>query len=432
MKKTLFFILCLMLSGLLSQAQYWHKYTDANISQYLETVAVANNGNILAVTGSGLYLSTNNGATFTKVVGTWASILGPVDITVAKDGTVFGIFADPSANGHHVYKSTDNGVNWTETNIAITTNEGARSITSKGANNIILGTDGGKIYYSSDGGSTSAFTDLTGGSIGSFGVNDFVVSTTTGTVLAIITQGGETINNVGIQHSVLRSSDNGATWAESTSGLVSCLNSTCYRVFSIAANTDGDFFAFMNDRNIYKSIDDGLNWSVVSTLPQTPSNRIICDSNNVLFAYGNSLDTTLAGYDIYRSTDNGLTWNPQHSGFTIFNGLHDCNIDNQGYTYISSTKGLFVNKDITSGIYESKQTAKCILYPNPAHSHFKIENEVLINQIEVYDMVGKKIEVFNNINAKFFSINTSKFRSGLYFVRSITEKGISINKVCVQ
>lgn len=83
-------------------------------------------------------------------------------------------------------------------------------------------------------------------------------------------------------------------------------------------------------------------------------------------------------------------------------------------------RGLFVIKE--SGTTLNTQETRAfdfMMYPNPAKENTVISagKNRLINKIEVFDIVGKKILELTNINKKTFQLPVAKLPSGMYVVK---------------
>lgn len=60
------------------------------------------------------------------------------------------------------------------------------------------------------------------------------------------------------------------------------------------------------------------------------------------------------------------------------------------------------------------------IYPNPATDFIKITNADGIETMEIYNLIGKKVGSFNNINT-FDTYNVSDLPNGMYLVRLLDE-----------
>ena len=132
---------------------------------------------------------------------------------------------------------------------------------------------------------------------------------------------------------VVRSLD-GETWAD-TVGISASVHALAIHP------VDGSLFAGTQDA-IYKSVDRGASWQVLSDLPSRGTiHGIEIDPNNPLVMYA-----TNYGRGVYRSTDGGLTWLPGTSGLTNLQ-LWDLEMhpDNASVLFAGTTGGVFQSVD---------------------------------------------------------------------------------------
>ena len=100
------------------------------------------------------------------------------------------------------------------------------------------------------------------------------------------------------------SKDGGHTWNQSNSGL-SLSSSTTINAITISASKPSEVIALLDNSNIAVSQDGGSTWqSALSPGPQIQDVSIKPDNENVVFAIGRYGD-----FQIYKSTDEGSTWN---------------------------------------------------------------------------------------------------------------------------
>ncbi|MCK9164011.1 MAG: T9SS type A sorting domain-containing protein, partial [Bacteroidales bacterium] len=82
-------------------------------------------------------------------------------------------------------------------------------------------------------------------------------------------------------------------------------------------------------------------------------------------------------------------------------------------------------EDIDVDIVEAK------VYPNPAIDKLNIESKEMIQRLEVYDALGRK--VFSKIpNQNNFSFDISNLERGIYILKLQTKKGIGSYKIVKQ
>lgn len=82
------------------------------------------------------------------------------------------------------------------------------------------------------------------------------------------------------------------------------------------------------------------------------------------------------------------------------------------------------------GINDPANAGQLKLFPNPAKSSLNLSAEFTINQITVFNAVGKVVET-NDVNGLNHTINTSSYYPGVYFVQIVTERGTSTRKFVV-
>ena len=329
---------------------------------------VVKDNDIFAVTDYGIFLSADDGTTWTEAD---SGFSGSATSFYFKDDTIFaGTF-----NGV-VYVSSDNGTSWTATNTGIT-GTGIRSLVLNNGN-IFAGTYLHGIYISTDNGiswnaANSGITNVVvnclaikghrifaGTNIGLFLKNestnswkravsgienpaslkvnsllvngdDILAGTDDGIYLSVNNGTdwrqsysgleGEEIRSLAVngstifagvpQTGIYVSEDNGASWTEKNTGLLSPI------VTSLAVY-DGVIFAGMSYGAIFLSATNGSDWffndSLKSERPMFGINTF-CGNRNNLFIGDN--------HGVLRSTDYGANWsvsleNPDEPGFCVF------------------------------------------------------------------------------------------------------------------
>ena len=79
-----------------------------------------------------------------------------------------------------------------------------------------------------------------------------------------------------------------------------------------------------------------------------------------------------------------------------------------------------------SGIQEVDNTLEFNLYPNPSADNITIETSQKTN-IEIQNVEGRTVKTINNVE-KATIVDLSELSGGVYFIKAITEKGISVKK----
>jgi len=181
------------------------------------------------------------------------------------------LFAGTDSLG--IFRSSDNGCNWTKSDSGITTKH-VRSFATAD-NTLFVVTDEG-LYFSRDTGSSWISTNLTRSDI-------TMVLMHNGSLIAGTEEGG-----------LFRSTDTGETWSNATSGLPNT------GILSLVVHNDTLFAGTLGD-GIFRSTDNGVGWISTSTgLTHTIINALASSGNDLI---AGSIDNS-----IFLSANNGGTW----------------------------------------------------------------------------------------------------------------------------
>jgi len=315
-----------------------------------------------------------------------------------------GVFAGSYSDG--VYRSTDDGVTWTQVN------NGLNNLTIWGlavsGDTLYAGTGMGA-YRSTDNGDN--WTDISNGLAGIYALYDFVFV------------GSDIL--VGTLNSVFKSTDHAASWNYSGSGIVSASSS----IQSLVGNGTSLFAGSYNLGSVYYSGDTGVTWNSVG-LSTYPIRSMGINGSNLFVG---TSDT------IFYSSDNGATWTSRPDGISVLNKWTLCfAFDGNkviagtrgGGVYISDDNGLnwtfkgtglpagsYVNKlvisgnnifagtdyqqgvwkrtltEVTTSLEEVNDQADFDIYPNPASDKLIITAKNLNENSHymVTDITGRKI-----------------------------------------
>ncbi|MCR4827788.1 MAG: choice-of-anchor J domain-containing protein, partial [Bacteroidales bacterium] len=88
------------------------------------------------------------------------------------------------------------------------------------------------------------------------------------------------------------------------------------------------------------------------------------------------------------------------------------------------------NINVTAGTGVENHELNTTIFPNPANNVLNINANSNINRVEVYNMMGQMVGMYN-VNDMNTQINTSNFANGVYTVRIATENGMSTQKFTV-
>ena len=67
------------------------------------------------------------------------------------------------------------------------------------------------------------------------------------------------------------------------------------------------------------------------------------------------------------------------------------------------------------------------IYPNPASEIINVNADVKINEIKIYNALGKLL-IYNNVNNNNFSVNIDDLLPGIYFIELLKENGVPETK----
>ena len=206
------------------------------------------------------------------------------------------------------------------------------------------------------------------------------------------------------------SHDGGNSWNYSETGLVPCTIPT------MTTDVNGKVYAATAGYGIYRTDDDGLSWTMVKGAGPDYSCLIVDADNNFYVAS--------RGYWVYRSTDNAETWQLLKDGLTNKYVL-SLTIDDAGYLYAGTdTSGVFRSKEkVVSGIktHDELTIKELSLFPNPAHGQLTITYSLARSSqvaLTIYDNNGKTLK--NIIEGKKIKgkhetrVNVSDLPPGVY------------------
>ncbi|WP_188463469.1 T9SS type A sorting domain-containing protein [Bizionia arctica] len=82
----------------------------------------------------------------------------------------------------------------------------------------------------------------------------------------------------------------------------------------------------------------------------------------------------------------------------------------------------------TLSIPQEEQINQISIYPNPASDYIHISTSYIIQQVEIFDILGKKVKVVLNSN----QIAVSNLQAGIYIVKVFTDKGEITKKIVIE
>ncbi|HXC04280.1 MAG TPA: PKD-like domain-containing protein [Bacteroidia bacterium] len=283
---------------------------------YSNSSIVALGTTLISSSNGGIYRSTNNGASWTNV-----SALTNATLTVVGSDYL-------AATSGGVYISTNDGLTWTLANGTLTT---VLAFKTNGSS-VYAGTSGGGVYLSTDNGTTwntrntglsgaaltvTSFTfdgtDLyagTGGA-GVYKSTDFgttwnaVNSGITSTYVCAVQMMGANLFIGTTANGVELSTNFGVSWATANNGLVTS------DVRALLYDGSSNVYAGSNGTGAFLSSSNGSNWSGVN----------IGLSSQTVNAYAQIGSTVFAGTNggVFLTTNNGASWTVVNSGLSNTN-----------------------------------------------------------------------------------------------------------------
>lgn len=405
MKKLIFVLLVLFLFTGISFSQTWVQKIQG-VSFW--GLAKDPQGNIYAGgTSKNIYKSTDNGDNWTLVFDN--GLANILYLACDSNNNVLAAYG-----GTGVLKSTNGGLNW---NLIPGSTFGSNTVNSVAfgkPNHIYVGVTGGGIYRSTDGGLTFPDIALSGVNIVTIHVDKYNQD-------RILVSASSTTNN-----GIFLSTDAGATYS---GNLTPDINS-----WAFIQKSAMEFYSVGTSSGypILKSTNGGLNWATISNFTAAKRGGCIDPAGNI-YASGNG--------GAFKSTNNGVSF--VNFNFTI-TANHSLSNGNRIFvaTSGSSNGGVWLYTDTTltgltklntsiPGEYTLEQN-----YPNPFNSITNIKfrtSESGVAVINIYDVSGRPVK--NLINEYLqpgeynYSFSAGDLSSGLYFYRLIINRKTTFSMV---
>ncbi|MCI0552551.1 MAG: T9SS type A sorting domain-containing protein, partial [Anaerolineae bacterium] len=338
-----------------SRAQDFWQQTNGPYGGYIRAFAInpVTQDIFVGTNVGGVYRSTNNGDNWTEV-NTGLTYTRVFAFAMNSNGD---IFAGTGFGG--VFRSTNNGENWTEVNAGLTRTY-VEALAINSSEHIFAGTDGG-VFRSTDNGDSwrEVNTGLTSTHVQALAINSsghIFAGTLNGVFLSTDNGDSWTAVNYGLTNNAVQAlaiNLNGYVFAGNIGGRVSrssnnggnwtevysSLMNTA--VFALAINTSGHIFAGTNGDGVFRSIDDGDNWTAVNLgLTNTLVLALAINASGHIFAGTN-------GGGVFLSTDNGDSWTEVNIGLT--NTFVRSLVINSGGHFFAGTDGGGVFRSTNNG-----------------------------------------------------------------------------------
>jgi len=321
--------------------------------------SVVSETNLYAGTESGVFRSTDSGAT-------WMASNSGIPSTHAF--TVMGTKLYAGTDGG-AFLSTDSGVNWIPINSGI---RSGASVYALGVNGkcLFAGTAGMGIFRSLDSGESWIAIDsgLTDSNISALAVS--------GTNLFVGTNGG-----------VFLSTDSGSSWNSVDSGLVFTWGIQSFAVMGTNVFVDG------GPGNVYRTTNNGARWT-----PMRSYNTALNDGVFALAVSGTSLFAGTGGSGVYSSPDSGTSWTSVGLSSGPYNTVYTLAVS--ATNIFAGTEGGGVWRRSLSdfgklGIsYAAPSLSSFTTYPNPFTDRMTITlsaTESGVAEISVVNLLGEEV-----------------------------------------
>lgn len=372
-------------------------------------------------------------AMFSSLLSQWSKIAGPEVVMdlVIRNGNIL------AASNDSIFVSLNNGESWT----ASKTGRFNWSLAVKD-NKIYVATDSGILISEDYGIHWQTFTNgLTHTHLISIAVNDTLIFVTTMYGELFVANESEKIwrpQNVGTAgwisriisladtmlfcvktDSVFLSNDHGNNWRTINNGL------TDYNINSFAMNGP-NLFAASGSKGIFRSSNDGANWTSVNDGLPTDISGLYIHTKSII-----ADDTTLftaIDRTIFFSTNNGLNWKTASSGLTINSTIQIIGLGNSNIYAGTYGDGIWccTLSNITS-VKEPEQVFPISVqldqnYPNPFNPvttiSFSIPSRSFVT-LKVFDLIGREVAIIASEEMPAGSYtkqwNALNMSSGIYF-----------------
>ena len=386
MKKILL-LLVLTGSSIFADAQ-WQQTSCPSINA-ITCLAVSGTNIFAGTNGSGVYLSTDNGTT-------WSPVNSGLTNTEVRALAVKGTDIYAGTYGKGMFVSANNGTSWTavKTGLAID-------------NIVFISVVGGIIFVGTDNSGTLLFLSSDNGSSWSSvytGINYFTSLTSNGSDLFAGTCGG----------TVSLSVNNGLNWSNASIGITA----TTIRAIAVC----GTNILAGSEKGIFLSSNNGTTWSALNSTGSNINVAVfaVCDTNVFAGSYGGR---------VFLSSNCGATWADVSVG--IVSSIV-CSLTIAGTNIFAGTwdNGVWkrqMSEFTTSGIDEIKIDGKYNIYPNPATNNITVET-LQKSTLEILNMQGQTILRQSLLQGKT-DIVINGLAKGLYILRLNSNDKIEVTKI---
>jgi len=369
----------------------WSQISTVNTTQ-LNAVKFFNEWTGITAGVGGIWRSTNSGVN-------WAQVLTSVNInsiSFPDNNTGYAV-----GDSGKIYQTTDNGLNWIQRGIGITTKK-LNGVSFPSSNGGWAVGESGKILYTFNGG------------------NSFVTQTTGDS-----TQDINYIHMVNSTTGYLCGSSNAETFVYTPNGGINWLftlflsGNTLNAVSYIPASNSNALAVGTNGR-IRRTTTNGTSWALISSPVSAQLNHVVFLDANTGYIAGNS-------GNILKTTNSGFNW--VVDAIITLNNLRSLSFINASTAWAVGSNGVIIRQGIPVGIIqteneEPKDFKLYQNYPNPFNPTTIIAFELPENnfiRLVIYDVLGN--EVITLVNGE-----KRPGRYEIIFDGSFLASGIYLNK----
>jgi hypothetical protein len=356
-------------------------------------VVVGNNGTILKTTDGGT----------TWVQKTSGTDLNLIKVQFVENQIGFAFGYNPSSGLGTIFKTVNSGESWSSILSSIIYYQNYPF--SYGFNCINENT-----FYFSDDGLIKKTSDG--------GVTIIPVSSGHQQIQFVNEQIGYSFNS---NNNLIKSLDSGVIW--------STMNSDYTLSFSFLNENNG---FISTSTGLYNSQNGGISFNYLSS-PESGTNSLLATTENVV--WGIPIDCLLNGSpcfsirgEIVDANNFQITTGPPFKAIHFANPTNGYAIEIGGYDIFKNTTGTML------GLNEVSKKQNLTIYPNPATNQITVSLAEMPTQsfeIEITNMLGKKVysqsyQPINNV-----SIDTKAFSKGVYFLTAIQHEKKETQKILI-
>ena len=215
---------------------------------------------------------------------------------------------------------------------------------------------------------------------------------------------------------VYKTIDGGENWTVVTISDDITFDTAIYDITQDPNNTNR--LALGTSSGVFVSNDQGLTWNLVS---QFVANKVFYSDVNPGVLVSTTYTSQFDIFNIHYSVDNGTNWTTVPRTDLLETESNSITVDfsdKKAYIYIASTDlgllGYNLNLDVLANNEAPAQKAKVLVYPNPVVDVVHIDSKNM-KSVALYDMNGKKL-LESNTN----EVNVSKLPKGVYVLKIVT------------